>query len=139
MVDTAGTAPYSRRAVLALGLASMVVPLAPSIAGGRNTASGGYGMAVLAGRNRTAAAAVGRAYLAIRPGEADPQVVRDLMQKHATLQGDALGGCGNLRLQALYRRAVRHDFETGRIVEIDGWVLAETEARACAIVALGEA
>ena len=33
-------------------------------------------------------------------------------------------------------RQIRDDFEHGRITQVDGWYLAETEARMCALVCL---
>lgn len=41
-----------------------------------------------------------------------------------------------LKLRAYLSRQRREDFEQGRIVEVQGWILSETEARHCALVAL---
>ena len=65
------------------------------------------------------AAAVGEAYLSGHPQEAD-----------ATLLAGALAPGGDVRHQ------VRADFAAGRVVRVDGWLLALTEARLCALAAL---
>jgi hypothetical protein len=35
-------------------------------------------------------------------------------------------------------RAVRDDFERGRAVQVDGWILSRTEAELCALTLLGD-
>jgi hypothetical protein len=73
------------------------------------------------------ASALGRAYLARAPGEADP----------VRLAAAIIAGLGapvdDERLPALIRARVRADFAAGDIVTIDGWVLSRTEARLAAL------
>jgi hypothetical protein len=80
-------------------------------------------------------AVVGREYLALAPGEAD---ARDLT---ALIAARLPGGHRALardtgRLRATVDRCVRADFAAGRVVTVDGWILAATEARLCALAAL---
>jgi hypothetical protein len=37
-------------------------------------------------------------------------------------------------IQSLMRKKIEHDFETGNIVIVKGWILAVTEARQCALL-----
>jgi hypothetical protein len=37
-------------------------------------------------------------------------------------------------IQALMRKKIEHDFETGNIVILEGWILSITEARQCALL-----
>ncbi len=39
-----------------------------------------------------------------------------------------------IALLAVLQRQVRRDFELGRTIEVDGWILSVTEARLCALV-----
>ena len=68
--------------------------------------------------------AVGRAYLRQTPGEADTAV---LMAALVADDPDPVAAAGRL---------VASDFALGRTVELDGWVLSVSEARAAAVVAL---
>jgi hypothetical protein len=74
-------------------------------------------------------ATIGKAYL-----EGSAPKLRDLVEQLGSAggsdeAGDALPLADQLRL----------DFEQGRTVRVDGWVLAETEARIAALVALVDA
>lgn len=82
--------------------------------------------AVLA--DRDAARNVGERYLDTRPAERDAAL---LVRRLAPLGDPAVAPEQVLREQAL--DAVRRDFEVGRFVIVDGWYLAETEARLCAL------
>lgn len=75
-------------------------------------------------RDRRAARALGRAYLAEHPEEAGR--LRALLARNATPLG-----AGELRAR------IRRDFEEVRLVRVRGWLLSRTEARLCALVALG--
>lgn len=74
---------------------------------------------------------LGREYLATVPWEADREVLRRLLPRldHREAAGDAPG--------EPLRRWVRDDFDAGRVVSVRGWLLSRTEARLCALVALG--
>ena len=45
---------------------------------------------------------------------------------------------GDRRRRRIVERRVADDFEAGRVVVVDGWVLSRTEAALCAAVALQE-
>ena len=79
-------------------------------------------------RHRESARRLGRAYLAARPEEAS---VRFLLEGLAHLPR---AGSNDLRHAIVAANAA--DFAAGRVVRVDGWILSQTEARACAIVAL---
>ena len=68
--------------------------------------------------------AVGEAYLRAVPEEAD---LAALLAALPAPDGDVV---------AAARRYVKADFESGRIVAVDGWMLARSEARAAAALAL---
>ena len=73
--------------------------------------------------------AVGGRYLALYPAEADRAALRaGLIDSAWTLDRKAL--------RAWLVRRCTQDFRNGNTVIVDGWVLARTEARACALVAL---
>ncbi len=78
--------------------------------------------------------AIGARYRAMVPAEGDAEALI------AALRGSFP------RLATLARRPPpppaeqsRRDFEEGRTVEVDGWVLSVTEARQCALYSLGAA
>ncbi len=81
-------------------------------------------------RTPTAARAVGARYLAHYPGE-----------RQAGLLREALFANGLPTDPAALRRHIaalcRRDFAAGETVVVDGWILARSEARACALVSLG--
>jgi hypothetical protein len=79
-------------------------------------------------KHRDSAIAIGRRYLNSYPDDALPAVLaRDLRRAGA---GDPAAARAALRAQ------VRQDFEHGDTVLLDGWVLARSECRACAALAL---
>jgi len=79
------------------------------------------------------AATVGRAYLRLRPDEAEADLLVRLLAQ-------SLSGPADLDDEAKLRRAMARslsaDFDQGRLVNVSGWLLAETEARLCALAAL---
>jgi hypothetical protein len=87
-------------------------------------------------RQRTSAAAVGRAYLAGHPGDAG-------VDHLVTQLGEALrrwdcepDRADRMTLRAAMSRLVKEDFARSRVVKVDGWVLSLSEARLCGLVAL---
>jgi hypothetical protein len=87
------------------------------------------------------AVAVGRAYLAARPQEADVERLASELELPADLP-DLESQAGLATLVALAGSlSSRHraDFREGRVVELEGWVLSETELRLAALAALGDA
>lgn len=77
--------------------------------------------------DRTSARRVGLAYLQDRPGDVSREQLR------AQLFSQFKGTPTRESLAAL----CREDFNAGRTVMVRGWVLAETEAKLCALAALG--
>lgn len=74
---------------------------------------------------------VGAAYRKTYPDEDDVEVLRASLPQFDGLSGQEVQEqLGTLRDQ------VRSDFAEGRIVMVDGWLLAVTEARAAALVSL---
>lgn len=81
------------------------------------------------------AAAIGNRYLAATPSEADPHTLAMLIAR--TPQATArLLHADPSALRRLLAVQQRSDFRAGNTVTIDGWVLSQTEARLCALVAL---
>ncbi len=78
--------------------------------------------------HRKSAIAIGRRYLARYPDDALPAALAQDLRR---------AGAGD---PAAARRAlgarVRDDFERGDTVALDGWILARSECRACAALAL---
>jgi hypothetical protein len=85
--------------------------------------------------HRDSAAAVGREYLKIAPLEADVSRLIDLIVSPEK----SIGAQSRTDAEALaesLRAKQRDDFEQGRTVLIQGWMLSQTEARLCALVSL---
>jgi NAD(P)-dependent dehydrogenase (short-subunit alcohol dehydrogenase family) len=76
-----------------------------------------------------AARAVGEAYLAAHPDEADEQLLRRLLGLEP----------GDVRPNDVrrLRAAVHRDYQGSDFVLVEGWYLARTEARLCALSTYG--
>lgn len=72
---------------------------------------------------------LGTAYLEASPGERDPQRLAAAIAagRHEELGDRAAPGIED---------RIRRDFEASRTVCVDGWILARTEARQCALFTL---
>ncbi len=79
--------------------------------------------------DRLGAREIGRRFLAAEPAEADGSVrwAAQILRNSAP---------GSASLRAAVRTSRERDFRLGNIVVIDGWVLARSEARLCAIAAV---
>jgi hypothetical protein len=122
---------WSRRrtVVSALALAAVMAALPESGAGSGPFT--GAPSALGLWRNRNAARAIGRRYLAERPHEADATH----LARH--LFGD--GGAVPVSLADIRQAVVaarNRDFAQGDTVLVDGWLLARSEARLCALSVL---
>lgn len=82
-------------------------------------------------RNSESAREIGRRYLAEVPEENEPEAIESALT--GSLGTAPVASAENSSLPARIRRATEADFETGRIVYLDGWMLSETEARLCAL------
>jgi hypothetical protein len=80
------------------------------------------------------ARAVGRAYLRVVPTEASPVVLTARLVEGLPGGLRTLSTVHDSRLRELVSRGIVEDFRDLRIVELQGWVLARTEARLCALV-----
>jgi hypothetical protein len=80
-----------------------------------------------------AARQLGRHYLATHPDEANVATLATLLYSEGSGWWPP-DGPAVLRAGIAARR--KADFSAGRVVQVDGWVLTSTEARACALAAL---
>jgi hypothetical protein len=97
--------------------------LRPALPGSPRPAPGaGLGLVF---KHRDSAIAIGRRYLDRYPDDALPAVLAE----HANT-GDPAAA------RSALRAGIRQDFERGDTVLLDGWVLARSECRACAALAL---
>jgi hypothetical protein len=84
--------------------------------------------------DRVRARRLGQRYLAQVPLEREPAVLARLID--AALKDRAAAGIANrARLADALEAQIRAEFGAGQIVRVDGWVLARTEARLCALCA----
>ena len=79
--------------------------------------------------------AVGHAYLREAPGKTSPGWLAAVLHHDAFAGGD-LRALSDDALRARLAASVRRDYDAMRIVRVDGWVLAVTEARLCALATL---
>jgi len=75
------------------------------------------------------ARAIGRRYLARYPAEADADLLKESLFSGLNDTGPA-----GLRVRLAERR--RQEFAAGQTVILDGWILARSELRACALLTL---
>ena len=74
---------------------------------------------------------LGRKYLARVPGEGSAKILLSRLAADGPRRGaDADEGASEMAIQA------EQDFRTNKILIIDGWIISETEARQCALLAL---
>lgn len=85
------------------------------------------------------ASRIGAAYLARHPDESDYRRLRHLLNLDLPRKapdspdwGWLVEHVGQVRI----RRQIEDDFASGKTVQLDGWVLSETEVRLCALVLL---
>jgi hypothetical protein len=81
---------------------------------------------------------VGREYLRQVPAEASARVLTARVAERLPGGLGAIDSASDARLRELLLSAAAEDFRDLRTVELHGWVLARTEARLCALAALGE-
>jgi hypothetical protein len=100
--------------------------------------AGGAHLLAMLGRPESAAA-VGRAFLAGHPAEADRSRLTARLERTLRGQGCDPAHDRSERLRAALAREIRADFAGARVVRVGGWVLSETEARLCGLAALSAA
>ncbi len=82
---------------------------------------------------RADAQALGRAYLRLHPEEAAPEPLVEQLLPGAGRGSESLRRLTTSDLREAARRQRERDFARGDTVVIDGWILARTEARLCAL------
>jgi len=87
------------------------------------------------------AAMVGQQYLNRFPDEANADRLVQLLERRVrAAPGSADGGSVTHLSESGFagdlQAAVRLDFQEGRTIDLDGWILARTELRLCALAAL---
>jgi hypothetical protein len=135
-VNTGGQLGRRRFLLLSssLGLPPLLATAAPwehLLRGGGGPSSAHSQLSNLLSHSESARA-IGHAYLALAPEEASATCL--LRRIHRSL-ADRRAGARDLR--ELVARRIAQDFAEDRIVELQGWILARTEARLCALKALG--
>lgn len=126
----AGTLSRRRfaRGMIAAVIGSVAVAL-PGLA----RAASAPDLAALVGR-RESAERVGRRYLAMLPADIDRS---HLLKTSPTLRRALRATPREPQVAArLLRHGIDDDFRRADTVVVDGWVLARTEARLCALIAL---
>ena len=83
-------------------------------------------------RSPASAAAIGRAYLQVAPQDADERRLLRLI----CASGRHWRTADTEQLRLLIPQQQAEDFQHGRVVQVRGWILSETEARLCALAAL---
>jgi hypothetical protein len=89
-------------------------------------------------RHQEGARLLGREYLRAFPAEASTRVLTARLVERLPGGLRTLDTAEDERLHELVLRATVEDFEGLRTVELRGWVLAQTEARLCALATLRE-
>jgi hypothetical protein len=82
------------------------------------------------------AKAIGRAYLHITPGESNPYTLLSALRQDVPGLQRALRLSPDKDLRHLLALNCMEDFARSRTVELDGWIVARTEARLCAFSAV---
>lgn len=86
--------------------------------------------------DRKSATVIGLEYLRRTPMEADARQLTNLICARWQGRYDDIAHADTARIKERLLRQQREDFEKGRIVNVQGWILSETEARLCALAAL---
>jgi hypothetical protein len=78
---------------------------------------------------------IGHYYLEVYPDEAvTEKMQRQVEDSLGEVPSDVISDEGKFR--HFVQEKIRSDFKQGKTVTLDGWVLSETEARLCALLAL---
>jgi hypothetical protein len=78
---------------------------------------------------------IGQAYLDDHPEEADELTLVRLLDAEPGWARAWDGSAGHIA--DLARRTIRLDYENGRTVPVEGWILSRTELRLCALTTFG--
>lgn len=85
---------------------------------------------------RESASVIGREYLRIAPDEAHKSVLVDLICQGSPLNQGSLPVSDIPTARMALQELIRKDFELGRTVLVNGWLLSRTESRICALITL---
>jgi hypothetical protein len=86
--------------------------------------------------DRKSATVIGLEYLRRTPMEADVRRLTNLICSRWQGPYDDIAHADTGKVKTMLLSQQREDFEKGRIVNVQGWILSETEARLCALAAL---
>ena len=130
-----------RRQLLLTGLSALAaLPASQAIAWRGLPAAGTDRLAARAAgliTDRQSAIAVGQAYLAQHPEEADlDRLVGALFADKPSAQPRGSDETEEEAIRKWVAVRIEDDFRRARIAAVGGWVLAQTEARLCALVSL---
>jgi len=79
---------------------------------------------------------VGKAYLVVQPDESSVERLISEIERAGLDERRGFDQPSTHDLGLALANAVRHDFQCGRIVNVQGWRLSQTEARVCALAHL---
>ena len=86
--------------------------------------------------NQKSARVVGLEYLRHVPAEANARQLTHLICSSWAQRYDEAAHADATKIKTILLRQQREDFEKGRIVDLQGWILSQTEARLCALAVL---
>lgn len=114
---------------LALFIATIPITVLPIVPGSRARISKPFSDILISARKQSGMYKLGTAYL---QGQAHPIQFQQLESRLVS----SIGPFGNLseqQLQRLIVNAVKNDFETGSVVNVDGWRLSKVEVLVAAM------
>ena len=127
---------FDRRGILIVGGAAAAGVAAygvPAIIGVARRCSE---LAVASEATTQSARRIGLAYLRIHPEEASESFLLAAMARRPALMRALSAAPDTAAVFRILDDVVRADFAAGKIVKCSGWILAKSEARACALFAL---
>ena len=131
-IDTALTRRDFLRLLASLGVVLAIRPLGALSMLGRTAGRESLGTRLRRlFRSPASASAIGRAYLQSAPQDADERRLLRLI----CAPGRPWRTADTKQLRLLIAQQQTEDFKQGRVVQVRGWVLSETEARLCALAA----
>jgi hypothetical protein len=86
--------------------------------------------------HQESAQVIGTAYLQQYPQEGNARILLDRIVSSPTAGDIELFNGTDQGLRQLLDRMIREDFGADRVVKLQGWILATTEARLCALATL---
>lgn len=85
---------------------------------------------------KESAKVIGRKYLEGTPEEADIEVLVHSLCRHSAQDFQLLQTADSSKIKQIIREQHQKDFEFGRTLVVNGWILSETETRLCALSAM---